>query len=672
MRRRGIAIWVVLSVAVVMGVLLFSFNLVVRQRNAQAHAVYFGERAKALAESALELAWLSLRKECTDEGSAIYKTLTERPCSDLIGMSLPITLNDEAVEELTKNGGGSLDATITVKEAALLADTITSSLCEDPLEKRLSIEVRAGGEYRGLSRTLTEVREVLVQSDLLPLLSKFSLFVKEPEKSDSTSPGYNVYANDINGKPDTVNAPGDKNYLPLVLYNHGDTLAKLSYDLDENGWVYLGGNQDVQLNLTSGADYQYGQYFHFYDFLEADQSKQAAFINDEPPSFFNSTYSYNGTNYEFFLKHVIYGYFTIDAGNPAGSMNKNGMLDRYFADGTTMRSSVLHLYGSAICPSPTRVFGQVFQSYPIYSGVTVDVDGDKKRDGLVTLLPAIDDGEFSAANTKAQIPSSISNLTNKSASIEIDTATVNYENMFGDESTYLDYMSTLIDSEPYNRSIDYMMAKGEFPPKSHFLDEDTDYPNDGGNVKLEVETNGYKTTYFSGDLDDIDSSHLKGRSFLHFDSADAFKAACVKGSTLSLNNQVYVKSGELELPDNLQVEKGGVIICEDSIKFDGITCQDGERLALVSLQGNITSNFANSSETNPAEVSLVALNGRVGSTEKLHPFCIKGTVAAKELNPKDFQAGGSILYPLSNNPTAATRSETIKVHLADLASVWSF
>ena len=666
------AIWVVLSVAVVMGVLLFSFNLVVRQRNAQAHAVYFGERAKGLAESALHLAWLALRKECTDNSSNTYKTLTVTSCQELIGLSLPITLNEEAQEELTKNGSSSLSATITVKKAQLLADTITSSLCEDPLEKLLTIEVKARGEYRGLSRTLSESREILVQSDLLPLLAKFTLFVKEPETSDGTNPGYNLFANDINGKPDTVNAKGDKNYLPLVLYNHGETLAKLSYDLEDNGWIYLGGNQDVQLNLTSGADYQYGQYFHFYDFLEADQSKQAAFINDDPPSFFTSTYSYDGKNYEFFLKHVIYGYFTIDAGSPAGSMNKNSMLDRYFGDGTTMRSSVLHLYGSAICPSPTRVFGQVYQSYPIYSGVTVDIDGDKKRDGLLTLLPAIEDGEFSLLDQKAQIPNSISNLTNKSASIEIDTDNVTYEKMFGDEYTYQDYMSTVIDSEPYNRSVDYMMAKGEFPPKTHILDEDNDYPNDGDDVKLEVETNGKSSTYFSGDLDDIESEDLKGRTFLHFATADEFKKACLDGSTLYLSNQVYIKSGQLELPDKLQVVKGGVIICKESISFDGVTCKEGERLALVSLQGNISSAFNHSSESSPAEVSLVALNGRIGSTERLHPFCVKGTVAAKKIEPRDFQAGGMIVYPIENNPTAATRSETVKIHLADLASVWSF
>ena len=666
------AIWVVLSVAVVMGVLLFSFNLVVRQRNAQAHAVYFGERAKGLAESALNLAWLALRKECTDSDSNIYKTLTETSCAELIGKSLAITLNAEAAEELTKNGAGSLSATITVKEAQLLADAITSSLCADPLEKLLIIEVKARGEYRALSRTLSESREILVQSDLLPLLSKFTLFVKEPETSDATNPGYNLFANDINGKPDTVNAPADKNYLPLVLYNHGETLAKLSYDLEDNGWIYLGGNQDVQLNLTSGADYQYGQYFHFYDFLEADQSKQAAFINDAPPSFFNSTYSYDGKNYEFFLKHVIYGYFTIDAGSPAGSMNKNSMLDRYLGDGTTMRSSVLHLYGSAICPSPTRVFGRVYQSYPIYSGVTVDVDGDKKRDGLLTLLPAIEDGDFSSLVTKTQIPSSIANLTNKSVDIQIDTDNVTYEKMFGDESTYQDYMSTVIDSEPYNRSIDYMMAKGEFPPKTHVLDEDNDYPNDGAEVKLEVETNGKSSSYFAGDLADIESDHLKSRSFLHFATSEEFKKACLNGSTLTLNNQVYVKSGQLELPDNLHVTKGGVIICEESISFDGVTCQEGERLALVSLKGNISSAFNHSSEANPAEVSLVALEGRIGSTEKLHPFCVKGTVAAKKMEPRDIQAGGMIVYPIKNNPTAASRSETVKIHLADLASVWSF
>ena len=671
--KRGIAIWVVLSVAVVMGVLLFSFNLVVRQRNAQAHALYFGEVAEGLAESGLDLSWVRLRRQLRDESSSLHQEVVQKSCEELLGSSFELSLHEDAKEILLADGSSAIEVEASVVDAKLLYELSEDAFCKDPMEKRIVLSIKSVGEYRGLSRTVSEQREVLVQSSLLPLISKFSLFVGKAESQNTISPGYNRYANDINGSPDTVNAPSDENYLPLVLFNHGETLAKLDYDLDKNGWVYLGASAPVVLNLTSGADYQYGQYFHFYNFLEAENSKQAAFINDSPPPFFQTSHPYDGRDYDFFLKHVIYGYFTIDAGSPPGSMNKNSLLDRYFSDGTTMRSSCLHLFGTALCPSPTRVFGEVYQSYPIYSGITVDIDGDGKRDGLLKLLRAIGYGEFANLDLDDPIPTAISNLANPSESIPIDTGQVTYANMFSDENTYAAYMSTLIDSEPYNRSIDYMTAEGEFPPSEHALDADSDYPNLGEDLDLEIETDGSTSTYFSGSLADLSSQGFRHRSFLEYASTEAFLAEVLDGKDLHLCDcQVIVDVDELELPSQLSVKSGGVIMCRGDIVFNGVKCSDGEKLSLVSLEGDIRSPFDHCSESKPDEVSLIALDGKVRSTENLHPICLRGTLAAKKFAPHDFRAGGLLVYPLDNDPTSTERAKSMAVHVSDRPLVWSF
>ena len=46
---------------VTIGAVFFSFQMFVRQSNAQAHVVHFGEVAHSLAESGTNLAWRSIR-----------------------------------------------------------------------------------------------------------------------------------------------------------------------------------------------------------------------------------------------------------------------------------------------------------------------------------------------------------------------------------------------------------------------------------------------------------------------------------------------------------------------------------------------------------------------------------------------------------------------------------
>jgi len=660
--------WIVLSIGVVMGILMFSFNMIVRQRNAQAHLVYYGQVAYGLAESGMNLSWNYVKDECNNKDSIFYELLIKNEVNDLVGKSIDITPKANIVSELLKDlNDSNLTVTAEIESADLMNDDIFKGL--ENVEKFVSLKIVSKGSFGGITKKVVETRKLRVQMDVLPVLSKFTLFIKKPEIEDAVSPGYNLFANDINGRPDTTTISPSENYMPLILYNSGSTTASLNENIDNNGWVFLGDDRVVKLNLTSGGDFQYGQYFHFYNFMQRDNAKQAGFINNTPPPFFDDDHSVNGSTHHYFLKHVLYGYFTVEV-EPPGTMNKCNYLDYYFSSGLrTMRSSTLHLFGTPICPSPTKVLGNVSQSYPIYAAITVDIDGDGKRDGVVTVLPGIKEGKFNNLSQTNPIPSSTKNISNPSQQISLDTSILDYTNVFNDEDTFMEY-SSFVQSESYNYSLDYMMNNGEFPPSKQALDPDFDYPNDGSDISFKCK--GDKA-YFEGDLNNITGEYLKERSFIECTSTAKFLREFVNGNKLNLGCHVYI-SGEdtLILPKKLEVIKGGAIICEKSINFNEIKCESDERLSLVSLTGNIYSAFDNSSENSPVEADLIALKGSVGSTNSNHEVHIKGTVAVKTLMPKDYKSGGTITYPIDASPMGTDREKYTKIHVPDLAEYWSF
>lgn len=665
--------WVVLSILLVMGILFFSFHLVVRNRNAQAHAVYFGEVSYGLAESAAALAWRGLRRHRGKPGSPLFEALVRPSAGALRGTDVPLDL-EEDLARLVEGMGRDVAVEVTAKvlEAAPLAPRKKLDRGFDPLEKRAVVEVVAEGRFRGLRRRVVERRELRVQLDTLPVLSKFSLFVREPEREGGTDPGYNVYANDINGVPDSLTVPREENFLPLIVYNHGDRYARIDHDVEENGWVFLGGPAPVRLNLTSGADYLHGQYFHFFNFLANERSRQPAFRAADPPPFFRTLHAVGDRVHEYVLKHVIYGYFTVDRGSPPGDMNRNGLLARYFAGGGgNMRSSVLHLYGSFIAPSPTRVFGPVLQSYPIYTGVTVDVDEDGRRDGLVRLLPSVDAAGYAGVRNQAS-PAVVRSLSRKGEVIPLDPELLGMDRMFGAYEVYARYMSALVRSEPYNWGIDYIRSRGEFPIERPTLDRTRDYPNPGTRVTIarrgEV---GPDAVHYEGDLHAFDPGVLEERALLRFRDAAAFERAFLRPrEPLRLGVPVMIEEGGIDLPDRLLVERGGMIMARGDITFDGVTCEDGERLVLVSLEGDITSPFDHASEVDLAQVDLVALRGRVASTDPNHELAIRGILAARTLAPRDFKGGGRVVFPIEADPTNPERGRFARVHVADAPRSW--
>jgi len=183
---------------------------------------------------------------------------------------------------------------------------------------------------------------------------------------------------------------------------------------------------------------------------------------------------------------------------------------------------------------------------------------------------------------------------------------------------------------------------------------------------------GAEEEYFSGDLNELDDEVLRRRCFWVYEDADDLLADCLKpNNKLELGRHVFVQNGDLELPERLTVSRGGAIYCTGTITFDGIECESGERLSLISLEKSITSPFNQASEPSPVEADLVALEGSINSSMAHREVVVRGSVACRRFKPADHQAGGLLVYPIEADPTAEDRLAWLRVHVADRPSRWS-
>jgi hypothetical protein len=657
----------VLSLVAVLTVLVLSFHSTAHQRGVQVHHGAAAAIAAGLADSAVQLAWRSLHGSTGRGGDPLVRILAEADAGELAGVRRPLELGPEADFLREVPGGAHLRVEVEILEAKPLGDPDDPGAGFDPLEKEVLLEVRALARCRGSSWQARERRRVRVQLDLLPIVGKFTLFVRHPEVETEGAPGYNRYANFMDGSPDFLGTRAQDNYLPLTLHHHGDAAPHVYDPIEEGGYVFLGGEAPVKLNLTAGTDEHAGQQFHFQNLHVDPTTPQPALMASNPPPFFQRPHQVAGRTLRFGIKHVIFGYFTSDDGDPRGDMNRGGVLDDYAELGLDMRSSTLHLFGSQAAPSPTRVFGPVYQSYAIFSGVTVDANGDGTRDGLVGLLRAIPDEEFPFLLSRP-VPSKVPHLDRPGEMITLDPEVVRYERMFPDYAAYRRVMSTLVRFEPYNLSVDSIRKRGEVPVVSPVLDRARDYPNLGETATLRHRDTS--RVHFHGDLNRVGPELLRRRATVRYPDEAAFRRACLRpGGTLELPGTVLV-GGDLDLPDNLQVRRGGVLMAEGSVRFDGVTCEEDERLSLVSLGGDVLSPFQFASESTPVQADLVSLDGRVRSTDPTRPWAVRGVVAASRLHPEDFRAGGRILYPVEADPTGPDRGRWSRLVVGDSIESW--
>ncbi|MBF0546639.1 MAG: hypothetical protein HQM08_19490 [Candidatus Riflebacteria bacterium] len=543
----------------------------------------------------------------------------------------------------------------------------------DPKEKmcklRIQISIGLGRlPYRRVQKSYVFSKFCKVQSLSLPVISRFSLFVREPEKTNETEEGYNRFRNYISGAP----IDGENN-LPFIVYN---TTEVRQVDYSRTGHIFLGGTDDIQLHLTPGIQDRYGEYFHFFN-INRNEIRNPGFLPTTlpPTEAFSSRVRislYQDITARFSLQGMFSGFYERNTSDPPSDMNFRGCLDAFFSEtnGRTFKSSSLHLFGSTSNRSPTLVVGKVYRVFPKYMGLKVDMG---ERGVFPVSLLRTPPQFLSSSGSEYQfwgaveLPRTSINIGNGSR-ITIDGISI--RELFENTREYLRNASGLI-FEPFNKVWDYLRNEsGRFPPSQVFAGENgNSLLVDSSNYSISRAENG--SQLFRGELNQVGSEELiKDRPTYICENQRDFEANFVNAGEINLRGQfVYVKNGPLEIPEAVVFSKPGLLAVNGEliIKGDIKTSQDGVSLSLISVGGN--GNITLTGTNQELNCALVALDGTIRTSSLSNSPRIFGFVAAKKFKPSDWPSGGELTYNPSWNPSRGD-NERYLVNLSDNYTNW--
>ena len=206
-------------------------------------------------------------------------------------------------------------------------------------------------ELPGTRKTKTEsyhfVSEVKVVANILPVLSKFTLYVTDALKGGNDVNRFNVVDSDVNG-----NLISNK-VQPWVLNNGGGADIRLNtYETlveSNRGFIFLGGglkNKPIQLGIAYGeidGRSLFGEGFHFYSNGNSYWKTLEAWSADKGIMTANLGLCFDPSDVTGVGDYGYNAYFKL-LGNDFNWARRN---------------SILKLYGTDEFPSPTLVFGYV-------------------------------------------------------------------------------------------------------------------------------------------------------------------------------------------------------------------------------------------------------------------------------------------------------------------------
>ncbi len=405
--RRGFLLGVVLMVALLMAVFIFSFNSVVRQRNIQAHHLMISETANYLAISGLRL--------LSDKLGSSFENTIKTSCPDLfsktvaeLGASINLTSSNPVCSKVRSDFQNFLNTFDELREPGLMGDypkclgmeislenmeALTPDTTaeqfqagRDPVEKCGQLLVKCTIEYRGLRRQATMSRQFRVVSMIPGAFSRFSLFVRKTPYPDS----YNAIGVKFDGSIDTsyVHPPASNKTFTgsLVVYNGTDsaiidsTVPERDANADKahlrsRGWVFLGpsgagADEAVFIKIPSGFGTAEGGHFMLgWPSVSAMPVLAPAIIEDD--SNFAPFSSFPEHEYELGAKYQ--GFYTWEEGNPYGAGGKNlwpGLSAGPLfvpADHLRSASTWLYPYGTQSRESRTLMIGPVLAGFLKFS-----------------------------------------------------------------------------------------------------------------------------------------------------------------------------------------------------------------------------------------------------------------------------------------------------------------
>lgn len=609
----------------------------------------------------------SLAKSLKNPEDTNFKTLLKGSSSGDLSATWPISFNIAEANDLRIVIN---DIEVSYKTTKKIG---SADKWLDPWEKlfelTLHVDISAGrSRFRMFRRRYHFTRQGKVHRLILPLLSKFTLFIRQPEQTDEQNSGYNCFDNFVDGEVGQTSR-----VYPLRL-NNGSAHQK--EDVLNAGWIFLGGDREIQLHATSGNHINNGELFQFHSITSPEKSPPMFEFNQLPgtPVFNNGAmFLDSAIKATVKIRGTYFGFYKWDK-KLGSDMNKQGILQRYFssAQSRTMSSNALHLTGTYDSPSPTIVVGKVKRVFAYYSGLIYSANGEGGSAKFLDMLespPVVvtDDNQQSFWQT-VNLERVFSGEKFARDKLEFSALEVNAEKLFATSANYLKFASNLV-IEPYNRVYDYMYNdSGQLPPPEKFSKKTGfSYEISGENLQLkdgltdELLFNGNCNTFSSEDL-------VRDRVNVVIKDQESFFDLFKEENTLNLDRNVILVKGPLELPDNLEILSPGIIFVEGDITLKGgiKKCETGN-LSLVSLGGDIIIGAVNQE----IWAHLATLDGTIYPNNN-NPVKIYGALAADKIDlagnangQRKWAGGGDLVYDSRLNPAQEDRDSSYAINLAD-------
>lgn len=573
-RRRAVTLPIAAVLLLLASVAAIMLQHASRQRYREAHRHTSATVAEALAESGLNATLENIWQGVRTQGSLFHDLVKETPAEELDGLETVVE-SPHLADVLAPLDDAGLAVTVGFQEVRPFypVDGL-GGIRRDPREKFGQMVVRSVGTYRGISRRYEVVKPFKVVDVSAPVLSKFTLFAREPSETPVNCLAYDRL------NPGAAMVYDGRPARPLVLFHRPGAVPTVEADtfhpiapllegvpVDEGGLVFLGG-EPWYLNLVHGSGAG--------PFDELHHLRRVRMM--APTTIAGGEGAMDG--------RIWFGFYTgvLEAPPLQAGVSSRRAPSRPSGGEVTDLTSALHLYGDIHNVSPTPVLGPVYRSYllvPLPSGMW---------------LPYLTQAEYSGLGRPP---------------------------VLAPYATYAEHMTRVVE-EPYNRSYDYMRTNTEaleaggrvrtledqplVPGMGLVPDAMTRlgpagegdrfflYPEAGdpaaGLCRLRRPMVAGEEDVFRGALADLTPELL----------ARALTAKAVEVVADQAEFDARFGSGLLELPGIVRVESGGLRLGKRGIRGAGMVLARGDievtgylsqgdpasTLTLVSLEGNVT------------------------------------------------------------------------------------
>ncbi len=515
----------------------------------------------------------------------------------------------------------------------------------DSKEKKLVLKVSARVSYMGIERENGIRFMMKIVRINLPVLSKFTLFVKNSyqetynNNSNFKGLGYNV-ALGVDGKLKSLKS---KKYIaPLILNNGGK-----STPVKDRGKIFLGGSTSASQKIivklveeSSKFDSDDGK-CPYSNIIECGSSKSLArerrgikkTVPQGDVSFF----------YFGFGSHLTYTILTLFKLDDIFKTNKFGKLvaesgikDLSLNPNTFAQCAPLLLFGDNLTSRPTMVYGNVWRSF-----VRICEHHIHGSSGLLYYLAKGDDPNRPHNNNFPKTDP-------RDFYIDPDTITGTHGGFLFNNLTskkYEDYMSTVV-TEPYS-------SDKKINSSQDFKDPDV---VDTGSSRFDLQYYNYSDFHKkhgkTGEKNEWKKG-LESRICMEFETENEFKMCCIHGKKILISNGIIRINGDLDLTKkNVSVLTNcmkAIVIVNGDIKLPSIKRKSpGATLTFIA---NPVYNSSGSYKRggniqivgNYLDASLVSWNEKENVMSfDTTPCKIKGSLALWKLNIKNFMNKKSV------------------------------